>query len=124
MHKDAQYWLNLAQYDIQTAEAMLKYLYVLFTCQQAVEKTLKAAIVQKTKKLPPRIHDLQRLTQTAELTLDEEQTDFLNQLSYFYLETRYPEEMNYLSREVNEKKAADYLRKSKVILEWLGTKLI
>lgn len=37
-------WAERAQYDLDTADAMFKagrYLYVLFCCQQAVEKVLK-----------------------------------------------------------------------------------
>ena len=35
------YWEDIAEYDLVTAEAMLfsgRYLYVVFMCQQAVEK--------------------------------------------------------------------------------------
>jgi HEPN domain-containing protein len=41
----AEKWVAQAQYDIETAKAMFdtgRYLYVLFCCQQAVEKMLKA----------------------------------------------------------------------------------
>ena len=49
MDKDILYWINLSKYDIDTAKAMLasrSYLYVLFTCQQAIEKMLKALVVK------------------------------------------------------------------------------
>ena len=39
------YWLDIADYDIDTAEAMYtteRWLYVAFMCHQAIEKTLKA----------------------------------------------------------------------------------
>ena len=39
-------WAERANYDLDTARAMLKserYIYVLFCCQQAVEKALKSA---------------------------------------------------------------------------------
>jgi HEPN domain-containing protein len=39
-----EYWLDTAEYDLATAEAMLKagrWLYVVFTCQQAIEKLSK-----------------------------------------------------------------------------------
>jgi len=57
MSETEQGWVDQAQYDLDTARAMLasgRYLYVLFCCQQAVEKALKAAIVRKTGELPPR----------------------------------------------------------------------
>jgi len=40
-------WMDRVEYDLETARAMNKagrYLYVLFMCQQAVEKALKALL--------------------------------------------------------------------------------
>lgn len=42
-----------------------RYLYVVFCCQQAVEKALKAVIVRKTGALPPRVHNLLRLADSS-----------------------------------------------------------
>lgn len=39
------YWLDIADYDFDTAEAMYqtgRWLYVAFMCHQVIEKTLKA----------------------------------------------------------------------------------
>jgi len=39
-----QYWIDLSDYDLETANAMLKstrYLYVGFMCPQTIEKALK-----------------------------------------------------------------------------------
>ena len=50
MNDKIQYWLDLAQYDLDTAQAMLetkRYLYVGFMCHQVIEKTLKAIISSK-----------------------------------------------------------------------------
>jgi HEPN domain-containing protein len=40
-----EYWLETAQYDLDTAKAMFesgRWLYAVFMCQQAVEKLSKA----------------------------------------------------------------------------------
>ena len=40
-----QYWLDIANYDIDTAETLQRggrWLYVAFMCHQVIEKTLKA----------------------------------------------------------------------------------
>jgi len=58
------YWVDIANYDLETAEAMLKskrYLYVGFMCHQAIEKMLKAIYSYKIQEMPPRIHNLARL---------------------------------------------------------------
>jgi len=42
MNDKAKYWIDIADYDIETAKAMLvskRYLYVGFMCHQAIEKT-------------------------------------------------------------------------------------
>jgi hypothetical protein len=46
MNKDDKYlhWEDIASYDLETAESMLKsgrYLYVVFMCQQSIEKLAK-----------------------------------------------------------------------------------
>jgi HEPN domain-containing protein len=66
--KDVQAWLDASRYDLTTAKALLKsrrYVYVLFMCQQSLEKLLKALVTARTKEFPPRVHNLARL---AELT--------------------------------------------------------
>ena len=45
-----QKWLERVKYDIDTAEAMYstgRYIYAIFMCQQAIEKSLKALLVFK-----------------------------------------------------------------------------
>lgn len=61
MQKTIKEWVEISEYDLQTAEAMLhtqRYLYVAFMCQQAIEKILKALYIQKKNELPLRTHNL------------------------------------------------------------------
>jgi len=56
-----EYWLDIADYDINTARSLQKnrrYLYTVFMCQQAVEKLLKAIHLHKFAKESPRSHNL------------------------------------------------------------------
>lgn len=115
-------WAERAQYDLDTADAMFKagrYLYVLFCCQQAVEKMLKSVIVQRTGKLPPRIHQLARLVEVAGVAVDERQVDFLRELSAYYIPTRYPEEVADLARDAKEEEARRVLNQSREFIQWL-----
>jgi HEPN domain-containing protein len=117
-------WAEQAQYDLDTADAMSKagrYLYVLFCCQQAVEKILKAAIVQHTNKLPPRIHQLARLAELAGVAINDKQADFLRELGSYYIPTRYPEEVADLALAAKEAKARQVLSQSKEFLQWLNS---
>lgn len=56
-----EHWLDIAHYDLDTAEAMQnsdRYLYTVFMCQQAVEKLLKAIYIQQNGQEAPRTHTL------------------------------------------------------------------
>ena len=53
------YWLDAAEYDLQSAEAMYasgRWVYVVFMCQQAIEKLLKDLYVLYLDDNVPRIH--------------------------------------------------------------------
>lgn len=111
---------------MDTAEAMLKsgrYLYVLFTCQQAIEKVLKAIVIAKTKKFPPRIHNLVKLADIAGIVLDKEQSLFLEKLSYYYLETRYPDDIVKIGKQIKKNLAKQYFDKTGDIIKWLRQEL-
>jgi HEPN domain-containing protein len=117
-------WAEQARYDLDTADAMFnagRYLYVLFCCQQAVEKTIKSVIVQRTNELPPRIHQLVRLAEVAGLVVDEGQLDFLRELSAYYIPTRYPEAVADLALDVKESKARRVLGQSREFMQWLNS---
>jgi HEPN domain-containing protein len=117
-------WAERAQYDLDTANAMFKaerYLYVLFCCQQAIEKMLKAIIIRRTNKLPPRIHELARLAQIAKVAIDEKQMELLREVSNYYIPTRYPEEVADLARGVTEEETRLVLIRSREFTQWLNS---
>jgi HEPN domain-containing protein len=124
MDELARKWAEQGRYDLDTADAMFnagRYLYVLFCCQQAVEKTIKALIVQRTNQLPPRIHQLARLAEVAGLVVDEGQMEFLRELSTYYIPTRYPEAVADLALDVKESKARRVLGQSREFIQWLSS---
>ena len=50
MNEKTKYWLEMAEYDFETARIMLqgrRFLYVGFMCHQTIEKILKAVYVSK-----------------------------------------------------------------------------
>lgn len=125
MKQDVKYWIDLSKYDVDTAQAMLeskRYLYVLFTCQQSVEKMLKALIVENTKSFPPKIHDLVKLLNLTGIDADQEEKEFLAKLNYYYLETRYPRELSEISKQVTKQTAITFFNKTKKTLKWLKSK--
>ncbi|MHB0975996.1 MAG: HEPN domain-containing protein [Candidatus Aquicultorales bacterium] len=126
MHKDACHWIDFAQYDMETARIMFdteRYLYVLFTCGQAIEKLLKALIIQKTGEFPPRTHDLLELAELAGVALFEEEAEFLAELTGHFIESRDPEELIVMVRDTDKEKAESCLRKSKEFFDRLKGEL-
>lgn len=122
MERDVKYWVDLARYDMETAGAMYKagrYLYVLFTCEQAVEKMLKAAVVSTTGKFPPKTHDLVRLAELARVDLGPDDREFLGKLSFYYIQSRYPQEV----LDIPEGTAKRCLDKTGEFIKWLEQRL-
>ena len=76
---------------MDTASAMHKsgrYVYVAFTCQQCIEKLLKALYVKLKNEAPPYSHNLNRLAELAEVEkeMEKEQAALLNLLNAYYTE--------------------------------------
>ncbi len=121
-------WIEIAEYDFATANAMLKtgrYLYVAFMCQQALEKMLKAIIVSKTDKFPPKVHKLEFLANEAGVNkeLNEKQKDLLNELSFFYLNNRYPDFKVELNKLITKEKSMKLIEQTEDLLKWIKQKI-
>ena len=117
-------WIALSEYDLKTAEAMLtarRYVYVAFMCQQAIEKILKAVYVQEQKKTPPYTHNLSRLVELLSLSdrISSAQKEFLEKLNYYYLESRYSEDLAELSQVLTEQDSVLLLKETEGIYQWL-----
>ncbi|HHT9117283.1 MAG TPA: HEPN domain-containing protein [Candidatus Hypogeohydataceae bacterium YC38] len=120
--KDVQYWLNLARYDMDTAVSMYKakrYLYVLFSCQQAVERMLNALVVKSKGEFPPGTHDLLHLAELAQLELKREDKEFLGMLSFYYVHSRYSQDTSEATKNI----ARDCLEKTRGVLKCLEQKI-
>ena len=98
MNEKIEYWLGLADYDIETAKAMLstgRYLYVGFMCHQTIEKALKAVIARDCAngEIPPKTHHLLKLADRAGIfnKMTPAQQTFIKELNPMNIEARYPE---------------------------------
>ena len=95
MEDRVRYWMDMSEYDIETAEAMLetkRYLYVGFMCHQTIEKALKAFWTANLTEIPLKIHTLTRLAEKTGLDklMSNEQLDFIDVLEPLNIEARYP----------------------------------
>ena len=100
-----------------------RFLYVLFCCQQTVEKALKAVIVKRTGEFPPRLHNLLRLAKSAGVVPEPSVESFLGELSSFYIQTRYPEEIESSGASVTREIAQEAFCETEKVSEWLFSML-
>jgi HEPN domain-containing protein len=127
MEKVAKQWIERANYDFKTAEAMLisrRYLYVAFMCQQSLEKMLKAIAIQAGKDAL-RTHNLVRLAEIAEVyaILSTQDQDLLADLTPFAIEARYGDYRDKLSEIINKRMAVQYFDRTRGILKCLKRKI-
>ena len=122
------YWLDLAEYDLETAEIMLlskRYLYVGFMCHQTIEKALKGIYAKKHNEVPPRIHNLARLLKMVDLG-DEIPTNLLqviHELNPLNIACRYPDEELDILNDLTPEYTSEVLDNTRGLFEWLTTKM-
>jgi HEPN domain-containing protein len=122
MRTDAKEWLKQAKENLKDARAMLRtrrYLFACFACQLAVEKALKAVIVERTGAPPPRSHNLMDLAKTGQTTLNEIQTEFIAELNMAAIGTRYPEKLSQTAKQYTRQTALDFVKKAGEIIKCL-----
>jgi len=124
--KSSQEWSRQAEYDMETAIAMLdsgRYIYCVFMCHLSIEKSLKALYAKKLGKNPSKTHSLVYLAQSLHLDLPEKIKEFLEILDSVSVPARYPEELEKLIKEYTENKTKNILDESREASRWLKQKL-
>ncbi len=127
MKKATKNWLLSADYDLQTAGSLYKdkrYIYVVFMCHLALEKTLKAILSEMFQELPPYTHNLNRLIELADIELPKDYQVFVNRINLQSVPTRYPEDFNRFSGEFSQEVAENVLSQTKGIIIWLKQNLL
>ena len=123
-----QYWLDIADYDLDTAEAMHqtgRWLYVAFMCHQVIEKTLKAYWCDTQPEDPPYTHNQKRLATGCGLyqQLSPEQRDFIETITNYNIEARYPEDKEELSRTLTEQYCRKIIDDTRQLQQWIKERL-
>jgi HEPN domain-containing protein len=121
-------WLELAQYDLETAEAMYstsRWLYVTYMCQQALEKLVKGLYTNFVDDDIPYIHNISKILKLFEdklpVKISDAQYKFFNYLSAFYINARYELDKQKLSIILDKNKACNVLATTKEMFKWLLT---
>lgn len=128
MEKKINYWIELSDYDIDTAKALFesgRYLYVGFMSHQAIEKILKAYFVKIIHEAAPFSHSLSLLAKRSgiEGMITDEQKDFIDMLEPLNIETRYPTHKEQLLKSLTKERCKEILEKTRILQQWIKEKL-
>ena len=128
MNDKVTYWIEMSDYDFDTAKAMLetkRYLYVAFMCHQTIEKILKAYWSNVLEEPPLKIHSLSRLAEKSGLDKDmsEEQTDFIDELEPLNIEARYPSYKERLMKSLTPERCKELIEQTDKLRIWIKSKL-
>jgi len=128
LEEKVKYWIELSDYDFETAEAMLtsgRYLYVGFMCHQTIEKIMKAYFTQIKNETPPFTHSLSYLAKKADLLilLPEELKETIDILEPLNIETRYPTYKERLIKSLTKERCVEIIMKTNQLRKWIKKKL-
>lgn len=122
-----QFWLESADNDLDTAEKLFtveKYDWCLFLGHLVLEKVLKAHYVKDNEnQMPPRIHNLVKLSEKTSIKLTEKQKSFLDEVTDFNLEVRYPEYKKEFQKMCTREFCKRKFSKIKEEYKWLKSRI-
>ncbi len=124
VNSKVEYWLEIAEYDLETADAMLKtkrFLYVGFMCHQAVEKTLKAVWQNRSADFPPKTHNLIFIIEKLGIKnrISDHQYQLLSELDPLNIESRYPTYKELLLKKLDDAYCELLIKRTREFLEWI-----
>lgn len=125
LRPETKLWWAQAKRDMKIAEANhadRNYEASVFFCEQATQKALKALILHRTSKAPPKIHNLSELGRLV--GMEVRMMDFLAELTPHYMITRYPDAAGAVTTELyNGRISLRFLRGTKKVLAWCRSRL-
>ncbi|MCM1483868.1 MAG: HEPN domain-containing protein [Muribaculaceae bacterium] len=128
MNQQVTYWMEMSDYDFDTANAMLstkRYLYVGFMCHQVIEKILKAYWCSVSSEPPLKIHSLSRLAEKNGLDkyLSDTQFDVIDSLEPLNIEARYPSYKERLMRSLTADRCMELIKQTNELRLWIKSRL-
>lgn len=128
MNKAINYWIELSDYDFETAEAMFhskRYLYVGFMCHQTIEKAFKAYFSKQKGETTPYTHSLSYIAKKGEFydEFSDRQKEFIDQIEPLNIEARYPSHKERLLKNLTETKCLEIIQETKNLQQWIKERL-
>jgi len=117
-----EHWRETASRDYVTMQHLFDsgdYHWCLFMAHLVIEKLLKACYVRHVGAQPPRIHDLLRLAELANIKPDSEQRHALDKLTTFNIAARYPDVKQRFYQTATKRFSATQMQVVERMCEWL-----
>lgn len=121
MKKITKKWVEFAKEDLKAAEILFSsksYRNCIYHCHQAIEKLLKAMIIEKGKHFR-KTHDLPDLLKKSEAKYTKEILQFIQELNPYYNPIRYPDTALAPPLNYNRKTTQKLFKSTKDMSKWL-----
>lgn len=122
-----KYWIETSEQDYNTMIHLFEskdYHWSLFIGHLVIEKLLKALYTKNKDNNIPKIHDLLRLAEKANLQLTEKQKDQLDVITTFNINARYPDYKQSFYKKCTYGYTKYNIEKIKELREWLLSMII
>jgi HEPN domain-containing protein len=95
-----------------------------FMCQQSLEKCFKALLAYENKEIVP-IHNLRRVGELLMVNRELDEATFvkLDFVSSYYINARYKEDLQQLSKGITEPVVRGFIQFSEGFIAWLCQKM-
>ena len=127
-HKDfnkdklIKYWSDSSDDDFDTMIAMFekkKFNWALFVGHLMIEKLLKALYVKINNDYPPFFHNLLRLSEKCDLSLNEEQKLFFVTVTAFNINVRYDDYKMSFQQKCTPEFTSQWIENLKINRQWI-----
>lgn len=120
MKEETKFWLDQAQEHFADALYLYegrRYSMSVYCCHQALEKVLKAAIVEFGNQAPPKIHNLDALARQTRLSFPHDWLPDLAEITRHFWRVRYPDYQTHVY--TTKEKVTPTLEKTKEVFLWM-----
>lgn len=116
------YWVSSSEIDFRAMLNLVEskdYVWALYLGHLVIEKLLKGLIIKNNASLFVKTHDLNRLASAANLELEEEKKDLLDEITSFNIEARYPDYKHEFYKKCTENYATVCINNISGLRTWL-----
>jgi HEPN domain-containing protein len=124
MKDETKNWILQAEEHFADAEYMYaghRYSMCVYCFHQALEKILKATIIERADKLPSKIHNLDQLARETGLKFNETDLEDLAEITRHFWRVRYPDFQKNVY--TNKESIEPTVVKSRTIYKWVSQQL-